>query len=161
MIIIVNGILGVGKSSTAQRLAERVENSVYLQGDDYSEFEGFDPRNKQHIFRVLSDIANEVNRLSGNSNIIVDYIFEDEQQLGHFLSSLRADHHHRHFYLHCNESEHRQRVRNRNRDDVAWELERIVELRQIMGKDRNNCILIDTSSRSIDSVVDEIVMKLS
>jgi cytidylate kinase len=160
MIIIVNGILGVGKSSTAQSLAERLENSVYLQGDDYSEFEEFDPRNKWHIFRVLSDIANEVNVLSATSNIIVDYIFEDQEQLDHFVSSVIAAHDYRHFYLHCNGSEHRERILSRNREDVSWELERIIELRQIMEKDRSNCILIDTSSRSIDSIVNEMVTKL-
>jgi broad-specificity NMP kinase len=162
MIIIVNGILGVGKSTTAQLLTERLENSVYLQGDDYSEFEEFNPRNKQHVYKVLSDIARHINSLSNTSNIIIDYIFEDQEQLDHFLSSLDANHVHRHFYLQCNELEHRERILNRNREDVAWELERIVELRQIMGKSWNgNCRIIGTSSRSIDSVVSEILTKLS
>lgn len=161
MIIIINGILGVGKSSTAQSLAGRLENSVYVQGDDYSEFEEFDPRNKQHLFRVFSDIARHVNSLSSTSNIIVDYIFEDKEQLDHFLSSINTNHDHRHFYLHCNESEHRERIRNRNREDITWELERIVELGQIMDQSwKMNCIIIDTSSRSIDSVVSEMLTKL-
>lgn len=161
MIIIVNGILGVGKSSTAQSLAECLENSVYIQGDDYSEFEEFDPRNRQHLVRVLSDIARHVNSLSNTSNIIVDYIFEDQEQLDYFLSSLHANRDYRHFYLYCNESEHRERILNRNREDIAWELERIVELRHIMNKSwKMNCTIIDTSSRSIDSVVSEMLTKL-
>lgn len=163
MIIIVNGILGVGKSSTAQSLAERLENSVYLQGDDYSEFEEFDPRSIEHLLRVIGDIATEANALSIERYIIVDYIFEDKLQLNHFVSSLHASHDYRHFYLQCNESEHRQRILNRNRDDLTWELERIVELRQTMEESwwMGNCTIIDTSSKSIDSVVDEMVAKLS
>lgn len=163
MIIIVNGILGVGKSSTAQSLAERLENSVYIQGDDYSEFEEFDPRNKQHLFRVFFDIARHVNSLSSTSNIIVDYIFEDQEQLDHFLLWLSENHSLIHFYIYCDKVEHVQRARQRNREDLGWELQRIEELRTIMSESwikNNNVVCLDTTSKPIDIVVAEIICNL-
>lgn len=164
MIIIVNGILGVGKSSTAQSLAEHLENSVYLQGDDYSEFEEFDPTNKRHIYKVLSDIAHQVNSLSDKSNIVIDYIFEDQEQVNHFLSSLNKNLRHIHFYIHCDEIEHVERVKQRNREDLGWELQRIIELRAIMDGSwigNNNVVSLNTTSKPTAIVVSEIISILN
>jgi len=161
MIIIINGILGVGKSSTAQMLAERLVNSHYIQGDDHSEFEGFDPRNKQHIYRVLASVASEVDVLHDKSNIIVDYIFEDQEQLDYFTALLDVGQRYSHFYLYCDEIENQQRVLTRSREDIDWELKRIVELRRIMDKNWDvDSIIIDTTARSIEDVVEEVLTNL-
>jgi dephospho-CoA kinase len=160
MIIIVNGILGVGKSSTARMLAERIENSVYIQGDDHSEFEGFNPHHRQHIYTVLSGIASEVNALHHKSNIIVDYIFEDQGQLDHFISSLNKNHGLTHLYIHCDEVEHIERVKRRNREDLEWELHRIIELRTVMHKSwigNKKVVSLNTSNKPIGVVVSEII----
>ena len=56
MIIIINGSLGVGKSSVSEELHRKFEKSVYLDGDHIGyvhPFDIYDGARIDHLYRTL------------------------------------------------------------------------------------------------------------
>ena len=56
MIIIINGSLGVGKSSVAEQLHYKFDKSVHLDGDyigDVQPFKIYDQARLNHLYRTM------------------------------------------------------------------------------------------------------------
>ena len=83
MIIIINGALGVGKSSVAQALHWKCSRSVNLDGDaigDVNPFEIYDDARIEHLYRTLALLIS-FHRQHGYHEFIINYVFESATSL--------------------------------------------------------------------------------
>ncbi|MDJ0752531.1 MAG: AAA family ATPase [Ardenticatenaceae bacterium] len=137
MIIIINGSLGVGKSSVSKAIHRRFEKSVYLDGDHIGyvhPFEIYDEARIDHLYRTLALLVS-FHQENGYANFVINYVFESPESLQKLLDLLRPLDPAVHVYwLTCDPEEQEQRIRSRNRDQLGWELDRFVELGQIQAQ---------------------------
>ena len=134
MIIIINGSLGVGKSSVAEQLHYKFDKSIHLDGDcigDVQPFKIYDQVPLNHLYRTM-ELLIGFHQKNGYYNFVINYVFESPESLHEFLELLRPLDPSIHCYwLTCDEEEQAKRIRNRKREDLQWELGRFLELRRI------------------------------
>ena len=78
MIIIINGSLGVGKSSVAEELHWKFEKSVYLDGDSLGAvhpFEIYDEARLDQLYRTLELLVG-FHQKNGYDHFVINYVFE-------------------------------------------------------------------------------------
>ena len=162
MIIIINGSLGVGKSSVSEELHWKFDKSVYLDGDhigDVHPFEIYDEARIDHLYKTLALLVG-FHQQHGYPNFVINYVFESPDSLEDLLNRLRPLDPNLHTYwLTCDPAEQAERIRRRQRDQLAWELERFVELRQIQSQAAQQGFIgveIDTSGLSTAEVATRI-----
>ena len=134
MILILNGSLGVGKTSVAEALHWKFDKSVHLDGDaigDVHPFEIYDPARIDHLYRTLALLIG-FHQKNGYANFVINYVFESADSLQALLDLLHPLDASIHVYwLTCAEQAQAQRIRGRQRDQLEWELERFVELQRL------------------------------
>jgi len=134
MIIIINGALGVGKTSVSEELLSRFDKSVHLDGDHIGNvhpFEIYDEARIEHLYKTLAQLV-RFHKNNGYPNFVINYVFETSESLDQLVSLLRPLDDTIHVYwLTCNESEHARRVKGRAGVDLVWEMDRFVELQKI------------------------------
>jgi chloramphenicol 3-O-phosphotransferase len=137
MIIIINGSLGVGKSSVADELHYKFDKSVHLDGDaigDVHPFEIYNVTRIDHLYRTLELLVG-FHQKNGYHNFVINYVFESADLLQDLLNLLRPlDSSIHTYWLTCNEKEQAKRIQGRQRDELEWELSRFVELQRIQAK---------------------------
>jgi len=137
MIIIINGSLGVGKSSVAEQLHWKFDKSVHLDGDyigDVHPFEIYDDARISHLYRTF-ELLISFHQKNGYHNFVINYVFESPESLQELLNLLRPlDASIYTYWLICNEEEQAKRIQGRQRDAMEWELSRFVELQRIQAK---------------------------
>ncbi len=137
MIIIINGSLGVGKSSVAEQLQYKFDKSVHLDGDyigDVHPFEIYDEARIRHLYHTL-ELLIDFHQKNGYHHFVINYVFESPESLQELLDLLHPlDASIHTYWLTCHEEEQAKRIRNRKREELAWELNRFVELQRIQAK---------------------------
>ncbi|HJR80422.1 MAG TPA: AAA family ATPase [Anaerolineales bacterium] len=162
MIIIINGALGVGKSSVADQLHHKFDKSVHLDGDyigDVHPFQIYDDARIRHLYRTLELLVG-FHQENGYHNFVINYVFESPESLQELLNLLRPlDSSIQTYWLTCQEDEQAKRIQNRKRDELAWELSRFVELQRIQRKAAQEGFIgkeVDTTSLTSAEVAEEI-----
>ena len=137
MIIIINGSLGVGKSSVAEELHWKFDKSVHLDGDsigDVHPFEIYDEARLDHLYRTLALLIS-FHQQNGYPDFVINYVFESPDSLQALMDLLRPlDPSIHTYWLTCNEEEQAKRIHGRKRQALEWELRRFVELQRIQAK---------------------------
>jgi len=162
MIIIINGSLGVGKSSVAAHLQWKFDKAVHLDGDaigDVHPFEIYDPARIDHLYRAL-ELLVRFHRQNGYHNVVINYVFESPDSLQDLLNLLRPLDSDIHVYwLTCETREQSRRIQSRRRPDLDWELNRFVELQRIQRQAAQQGFLgieVDTTGLTLQEVADKI-----
>jgi len=162
MIIIINGSLGVGKSSVADQLHYKFEKSVHLDGDyiaDVHPFQIYDEARISHLYRTL-ELLIGFHQKNGYHNFVINYVFESPESLQELLDLLNPlDPSILTYWLTCQEDEQAKRIQNRRRDALDWELSRFVELQRIQVKAAQRGFIgkeIDTTHLTSAEVAEEI-----
>lgn len=165
-VIILNGPMGVGKTTTARALMDRLLPALFLDGDYVSDFQPFDVRLGEHLDYIEDTLVHMLafHAANGFQRQIVAGIFETPERLGRFMARLRADGHDAVcFRLTCEGREHERRVRGRNRDNLHWELQRHRELTRLLNEGAARGFLghrVDTTGRSAEEVANYIADEL-
>jgi len=137
MIIIINGSLGVGKSSVADELHYNFDKSVHLDGDyigDVHPFEIYDEARIDHLYRTLQLLVG-FHQKNGYQHFVINNIFESSDSLQDLLDLLHPlDSTIHTYWLTCDEKEQARRIKDRNRKELDWELKRFIELQQIQSR---------------------------
>lgn len=137
MIIVINGSLGVGKTSVAKELLLKFERSVHLDGDaigDVNPFAIYDEARIAHLYRTLALLIG-FHQQNGYPNFVINYVFESADSLEALLCLLRPlDPAIYVYWLTCDEQEQARRIQGRRRKKLDWELSRFVELQRIQAK---------------------------
>jgi broad-specificity NMP kinase len=162
MIIIINGSLGVGKTSVAEHLTVKFEKAVHLDGDaigDVHPFEIYDDARITHLYRTLALLI-EFHQRHGYPDFVINYVFESHTSLEELLSLLRSlDPDIHAYWLTCGAEEQEQRIRARSRDQIGWELERFIELQAIQAQAAEKGFIgteMDTTGLCVEQVVEKI-----
>jgi len=162
MIIIINGSLGVGKTSIAEQLLWKFDKAVHLDGDaigDVHPFEIYDPARLDHLYRALELLVGFY-RQNGYRNIVINYVFESPDSLRDLIDLLRPHDDAIHVYwLTCEAGEQARRIQARQRTDLEWELNRFTELQRIQRQAAQHGFLgieVDTTGLALQDVADKI-----
>ena len=137
MIIIINGSVGVGKSSVSEQLHWKFDKSVNLDGDHIGyvhPFDIYDDARINHLYRTL-ELLISFHQKNDYHNFVINYVFESAESLQELLELLRPlDSSIHTYWLTCNAEEQARRIQARQRDQIEWEMKRFVELQQIQAK---------------------------
>lgn len=162
MIIIINGSLGVGKSSVADQLHYKFDKSVHLDGDyvaDVHPFQIYDDSRISHLYRTL-ELLIGFHQKNGYHNFVINYVFESPESLQELLDLLHPlDSSIYTYWLTCQEDEQAKRIQKRQRDQLEWELSRFVELQRIQAKAAQQGFIgkeVDTTRLTPAEVAEEI-----
>ncbi|MBN1920016.1 MAG: AAA family ATPase [Anaerolineae bacterium] len=172
MILIINGPLGIGKTSVAWALNERLQPGVMLDGDyigAVAPFEIYDAARVAYLYRTLAHLVAYHQREGGYRNFVLNYVFETAESLAELVAQLEPlDTEVRVFRLTCAVEEMARRIRLRGRTgsegEVAWELARCRELAAIQDAAAQQGFLgtvVDTTSLDVEQTVDAILRALS
>jgi broad-specificity NMP kinase len=137
MIIIINGSLGVGKTTTAEELHWKFDRSICLDGDaigNVNPFEIYDDARIEHLYQTI-ELLIEFHQKHGYHNFVINYVFESASSLQDLVDHLQPlDSSIHTYWLTCDKDEQAKRIEGRKRNDLKWELSRFVELQQIQRK---------------------------
>ncbi|HHB89696.1 MAG TPA: hypothetical protein ENK60_00115 [Anaerolineae bacterium] len=166
MILIINGPLGVGKTTVAEALLQRFPRGVMLDGDAIGHvhpFEIYDPNRTDYLYRTLAMLVAWHQREGGYEHFVINYVFEKPDSLARLLARLRPlDPDIRVFRLRASPETLRARIRKRGSENDAyhaWELERGPELLRIQdaqGPDDALGEVIETDGLSVEEVTEAI-----
>ncbi|MFM8319498.1 MAG: GrpB family protein [Chloroflexota bacterium] len=160
MIILINGPLGVGKTTVSWELLERFPHAVMLDGDylgAVTPFDLHDPARVDYLYRTLAHLV-AFHKANGYPVVIINYVFEQPESLAGLRARLNAiDDVTYAFRLVCrDEAEMERRIRGRaaaqpGEAHLAWELQRFRRLAAIQDAAalRGDLgFVIDTAGRS-------------
>ena len=165
-VIIVNGAMGVGKTTTARELTERLAPALFLDGDHMADFRPFDLYEPAHLDYIEDTLCHMVgfHAANGFERLVVAWVFESAERLAGFCGRLQADGHTvQAFRLTCAAHEHERRVRERGRDNLHWELNRHRELAEVLAAAASRGYLgrtLDVTELSADEAAGAIADQL-
>lgn len=165
MIIILNGSVGVGKTSVAWDLNAQLDKSVMLDGDYLGAvhpFEIYDGKRVAYLYKTILLLI-DFHQSSGYENFVINYVFETTEQLETLIALLQPyDQQILSFWLVCSEKEHKKRVRRRSNWNMEWELKRYRELNTILEESSSNGFIgirFDTTDLSTQEAAMQIRSK--
>lgn len=169
MIILINGPLGIGKTTLSWELLRHFERAVMLDGDHIGAvhpFEIYDERRIEYLYQTLRHLVAYHIQHGGYRDFVINYVFESPESLDrlrHLLSDL--DERIYAFRLVCDEEEMARRIRQRGRSAaedpqrLSWELERFRQLLAIQEEAslRGDLgLVIDTTHLTADQAAQNI-----
>lgn len=161
MIIIINGSVGVGKSSTSWELAARFSQAFMLDGDYIGAvhpFEIYDQERVDYLYKTFHHLI-RFHQSHGYKNFVINYVFEQPFQLTLLTDLLKSlDDNIHAFWLTCDEATQIERVMKRKADH-AWDLKRFAELNKIMQASSEEGFIgqeLNTTHLTISGVADKI-----
>ena len=167
MIILINGPLGVGKTTVSEALLHHFDRGVMLDGDavgNIHPFEIYDDARVDYLYRTLAMLVAWHQREGGYRHFVINYVFERPESLARLLALLRPLDPDIHvFRLRASEATLWERILTRGGSDdayLAWELERGPELLWIQdrfGGDEALGVVIETDELSVGDVVEVIL----
>lgn len=163
MIIIINGSIGVGKTSVSWALNQQLDQSVMLDGDYLGAvhpFEIYDKKRTAYLYRTLAHLI-QFHLENGYQDFIINYVFEQAEELQRLLDALAPLNQNIHcFWLSCTLEEQQERIRKRNNDQMPWELERAVELSGILHAASQTGFIgrkVETMDKNCEQIANEIL----
>jgi chloramphenicol 3-O-phosphotransferase len=162
MIIIINGSLGVGKTSVGEHLQRKFVRAVHLDGDAIGDVHPFDIYDESRIDQLYQALRLLVGYYQDNgyTSFVINYVFESPASLENLLARLRPlDPFIHTYWLTCTAQEQARRIRQRGRGELDWELQRFVELQQIQRKAAQQGFIgieVDSSSLSPAETAEKI-----
>lgn len=159
VIIILNGSVGVGKTSVSWALNDSFDKSVMLDGDYLGAvhpFAIYDEARVTYLYRTIVHLM-AFHRANGYTNFVINYVFESPELLAALVDPLKAlDDRIYTFWLTCSEEEQRGRILKRRTEGWEWELERFAQLNAILeaASERGNVgTRLDTTGKAVGEIV--------
>lgn len=163
MTIIINGSLGVGKSSTSWLLMKKFEKSVMIDADYFAAFHPssiFDKASGEYTYKTIAHLIS-FHKENGYPNFIINYVFENKDSLNSIIQKLELIGEEVFTVrLVCDEKENRERILKRNNDSKDWELKRYLQLNKIQEQASKEGFIgkkINTSQKNLEEIVSEIL----
>ncbi|WP_457610908.1 hypothetical protein [Lutibacter sp.] len=135
MIIIINGSVGVGKTSVSLELQKKFKKSIMLDGDYIGAvhpFELYEQARIEYLYDTIYYLFT-YHFSNGFENFIINYVFESAQSLDNLLNRFKAVNLKiKCYWLISSIEEQKERITLRSRGRKDWELKRLYELNQIL-----------------------------
>lgn len=90
MIILLNGPLGIGKSTLAEALTESLDHCVMLDGDSLAAINPPPPDETEHLHSTMALLVAH-HRHFGYRHFVIDYLWRTPEELGDLRRRLFAD----------------------------------------------------------------------
>lgn len=159
-LIIINGTMGVGKTTVCKTLYKKLHNSVWLDGDWCWMINPFDANeyNRSMVVKNIGYLLRSFLQNPAYEYIVFTWVIHLEEIYRLILAELSGFEFEQYkMTLLCDEEELRERIHKDTINGVRTEdsIERSIERLQ-MYKELNS-IKIETGKRSIQEITDEIV----
>lgn len=161
MIIILNGPLGIGKSTLAEALMEQLEGCVMLDGDHVIAMNPPPPDEVEYLHATLALLIRHHQRY-GYQHFVINHIWRTQAELNDFrqkLSVVTPDSEIRSFLLSLPLEENLRRIRVRQGaralNESEFEMTTVMEERSLLQVGANGCLgeLFDVSAEPEELVV--------
>ncbi len=140
MIIVLNGPLGIGKSTLAEALTENIENCVMLDGDHLVAANPAATVELEHLHSTIALLVTHHRRF-GYRHFVVSHFWRSSEELAHLrrrLVAIDADVEIRFFLLTLPASENLRRIERRQQarayDEGEFELRTFGEEQEVLAK---------------------------
>lgn len=167
MVIILNGSIGVGKTSTSWALNSKISKSVMIDGDYFGAVNPFnlqDPSRLSYLYSVIAQMIT-FHKSNGYEHFIINYVFESKEELNELIDKINIKKEQIFpFFLVCSPAEQAKRIRKRANSNLDWELSRALELNQILelaNVEGKLGQLIDTNDKDVGIVAEGILAETS
>lgn len=158
-LIIINGTMGVGKTTVSEIVSEKLEPSVFLDGDWCWNMNPwvFTEENKNMVIDNITHLLNAFLKNSGFHYIVFCWVIHQEQIFDDLLSRLSGDYELHKISLICSEAALRDHIMNdvekgtRTIDSIEGSIARMKLYKEM------NTQKIDVSTISAVQAADQIV----
>lgn len=141
MIIVLNGPLGIGKSTLAEALAESIDGCVMLDGDHLIAANPPHPDEVEHLHSTIAVLVAHHRRF-GYRHFVIDHIWRSAAALDDLrrrLAAIDAEFHA--FLLTLPLAENLRRIERRAAarasDELEWERRTVLEEREALESDQD------------------------
>ncbi|SHK77170.1 shikimate kinase [Clostridium cavendishii DSM 21758] len=158
-LIIINGVMGVGKTTISKDLYKNLENSFWLDGDNVWLMNPFvvNEENKKMVIDNISFILNNFLKNSSTDYVVFNWVIHSENIMKDILQNIKCIN----FKLYkitlmCSKETLINRIENdineglRDEDNIRRSLEKLAMYENM------DTIKIDTTNKDIDTIVEEI-----
>ncbi|MBU0727368.1 AAA family ATPase [Patescibacteria group bacterium] len=155
-LIIINGTMGVGKTTVCEKLQTKLQNSFWLDGDWCWMMNPwkFTDENKDMVIQNITYILNNFLNNSSSQYVILSWVLHEQSIFDALFKNLKnLDFDMVTITLYCTPEELRKRLSKDNRDKEV--IERSIERISLYGE--LDFEKIDTTFLSVDQTVDKIL----
>ena len=159
-LYMIGGTMGVGKTTICQKLKQKLNNCVFLDGDwcwDSDPFKVTD-ETKKMVLNNICFILNQYIKCSAYENIVFCWVMHEQDIINHILNDIDTNNCNiKNISLICDKETLRLRLMKDVEDGIRKEdvIERSIN--RISLYDNLNTLKINTNNKSIDTIVDEII----
>lgn len=158
-LIIINGVMGVGKTSVSKALYKQLDNSFWLDGDNCWMMNPFEVTS-ENKYMVIDNITYLINNFIKNSKskyIILNWVIHTDEIMDSILYKINMDKIDLYkITLICDEDTLVKRIKKdiksgiRDEDNIKRSLDKLKLYKNM------NTLKIDTANKSIDEIVENI-----
>ena len=158
-LIIINGVMGVGKTSVSKALYKQLDNSFWLDGDNCWMMNPFEVTS-ENKYMVIDNITYLINNFIKNSKskyIILNWVIHTYEIMDSILYKINMDKIDLYkITLICDEDTLVKRIKKdiksgiRDEDNIKRSLDKLKLYKNM------NTLKIDTANKSIDEIVENI-----
>ena len=159
-LYMIGGTMGVGKTTICQKLKQKLNNCVFLDGDwcwDSDPFQVTD-ETKNMVLNNICFLLNQYIKCSAYENIVFCWVMHEQDIINHILNNIDTNNCNiKNISLICDKETLRIRLMKDVEDGIRKEdvIERSIN--RISLYDNLNTLKINTNNKSIDTIVDEII----
>ena len=159
-LYMIGGTMGVGKTTICQQLKLKLNNCVFLDGDwcwDSDPFKVTD-ETKKMVLDNICFILNQYIKCSAYENIVFCWVMHEQDIINHILNNIDTNNCNiKNISLICDKETLRLRLMKDVEDGIRKKdiIERSIN--RISLYNNLNTLKINTSNKSIDTIVDEII----
>lgn len=158
-LIIINGVMGVGKTSVSKALYKQLDNSFWLDGDNCWMMNPFEvtSENKYMVIDNTTYLINNFIKNSKSEHIILNWVIHTDEIMDSILYKINMNKIDLYkITLICDEDTLVKRIKKdiksgiRDEDNIKRSLDKLKLYKNM------NTLKIDTANKSIDEIVENI-----
>lgn len=159
-LIIINGVMGVGKTSVSKALYKQLDNSFWLDGDNCWMMNPFEvtSENKYMVIDNITYLINNFIKNSKSKHIILNWVIHTDEIMDSILYKINMDKIDLYkITLICDEDTLVKRIKKDIKSGIRDEDNIIRSLDKLKLYKNMNTLKIDTANKSIDEIVENII----
>ncbi|MGL4873356.1 MAG: AAA family ATPase [Clostridium sp.] len=159
-LIIINGVMGVGKTAVSKALNKRLKNSFWLDGDNVWKMNPFvvDEENKKMVLENIGFVLNSFIKNSHSEYIIFNWVIYNDEIMKEVLKRIEKEN--LKIYkitLMCSKEELIKRIKRDIKSELRDEGNIERSLNRFEDYKKMDTFKVDTTNRGIVEILDEIM----